>query len=69
MQRKKERKSQRFKDLAGLRWHPGSNDGENGAVIQFPQKTVIFRRVKLMLRQSKTCAPVYFTATLVMSLR
>lgn len=66
---KQPNKSQLFKHLAGLLWHPGSNDGENEMVIQFPQKTIIFQHVKLMLRKSKLCDLVYFTATLIMFFR
>lgn len=60
--------SQLFKHLIGLLLHPGSDYGENETMIQFPQKTIIFQHVKLMLIKSKMCL-VYFTATLIISFR
>lgn len=63
------KKSQLFKLLIGWLWHPGSDYGENETMIQFPQKTIIFQHVKLMLRKSKMCDLVYFTATLIISFR
>lgn len=56
-------------NLAGVLWHPGSDNEENEMVIQFPEKTIIFQHVKLMHRKSKMCDLVYFTATLIMSMR